>query len=233
MAVASYSGAPVERVPPVASRRRNGALVGAAWALAGLGLVALAVLEHERSKAEQGHGSMLCGTFFTCADALIKEHKGVFGDRKVAVKVPPKHMLIGIDTPVDPQEETGSQVPHPPPNDSQNFFSFGGEARDTIEQPSSIGRCDASANILPPLFFGLLDNCEPPFAISYTRCSRNTTQGTCSDSEHASPFPTMRVCVASLLLQKEHSYPDCYAQACQHNPKPPPLALPCPRVHLL
>jgi len=147
MAVASYSGVPEERVRPVERRRKNGARLAAAWVMAGLGLIALAVLEHERNRAQMGQHSALCGTLFTCADQLIKDNHGSFGDRHVPVKKTALQLqedgsVSGIDKPVDPEsaEETGIDKPAEHSDDSQSIFSFGGEARDSPRDPHDVRR---------------------------------------------------------------------------------------------
>jgi hypothetical protein len=120
-----YSGGGYSQVAggPNGERRSRNLVTASVWLIAALACIALATLEHERAKSGGGR-SILCGTFMSCADSVEPSSlEAACATGPNAGNLPPCDTSTGTDY-----------------DDSNDIFSFGGEARDNGVPKDHFGR---------------------------------------------------------------------------------------------
>jgi len=100
----------------------------AGWLTLGLACVALAAVEHERSRAAATGTSVLCGSLLSCSDGLERESLASVGRVKTQS--------------LEEEEGDGSQKPETVEQaiDGFDLFTFGGEAPDSYEPTKYFAR---------------------------------------------------------------------------------------------
>jgi hypothetical protein len=108
---------------PNGERRSRNLVTASVWLIAALACIALATLEHERARSG-GRSSILCGTLMSCTDSMEPSSlEAACSNGPEAGNLPPCDAAPATDY-----------------DDSNDIFSFGGEARDNAQPKDHFGR---------------------------------------------------------------------------------------------
>jgi hypothetical protein len=114
----------------------------AGWLTLALACVALAAVEHERSRAAATGTSILCGSLISCTDGLERQHPAALKVRRVKTQ-----------SLQEEEEGDGSSKPETMEQaiDGFDVFSFGGEATDAYEPTKYYARYQRPGDVAADL----------------------------------------------------------------------------------